>query len=581
MRLLSLLAALSLLSLAAGATAQALDDDLVVGWIHRLPELDYVPNSPQPDVDGWPAAGETITWQAVVKNFSAAPRTVDYRWTLDGAEIASGTATLAAAAHTAVDLPWTWTFDRHELGFEIDTADAYAEFEEANNALTVFTDAISVGFWVEQSTYDYFHQYQHELGVGANSWEDWAQRHVARWNRMFLDAVYPLTPDGVLDRIRCDKIVLVPDGALPLAWGYYPTNHPDTSDHTVDLEWGFPASLLNHPRYQDHTTISDFNQFYFEGSLLHELGHARYLVDVYAFAVHEATVQITEDGVPVAGTDLMPLVWGDDVYHTDVEGLMTAQYTYVDWYSARALNRIAGHRALNGNCNAPYNIGEFLNDLPAENVLTVTDGSGTPLPGADVQVYMAEGVPGVYWGKLYADAPDLELTTDALGQCLLGRCPFSPDGDVQHTYGISNVIAIVRIEWQEQVWYRFLDVMFFNEAYWAGETDVAEHTITVDVSSGAEDAPAALVLLGNAPNPFNPATQIRFETGREMRVRVGVYDLAGRLVAVVRDEVLPAGPHAAVWDGRDGGGREQPSGSYLYRIEGDGTRKVGMMALLR
>ena len=60
---LLLFAAMSCL-LVAPAVAQTPDEDLDIGWIHRTPELEYVTNSPQPDVDGWPAVGEIVTWQA-------------------------------------------------------------------------------------------------------------------------------------------------------------------------------------------------------------------------------------------------------------------------------------------------------------------------------------------------------------------------------------------------------------------------------------------------------------------------------------------------------------------------------------
>ncbi len=561
--------------------SQTIDEDLVVGWIHRLPELDYVPNSLQPDVEGWPAVGDTVVWQAVVRNWFPTDQTVDYRWLLDGVELTAGTTTLAAGSHTAVPLPWVWTFDRHVLRFEIDSGAAVTEFSEQNNTLEVFTDAISIGFWVEQSVYDYFHQYQSELGVGANSWEDWGQRHVARWNVMFADAVYPEAPSGVLDRIRCDKIVIVPDGALPLAWGYYPTNHPDTSDKTVDLMWGFPATLLGGSMYSDHTTISDNNPFYFEGSLLHELGHARYLVDVYGFNVALDQIHITEDGAPIAGTPLMPGIDGGILaYLTPYRGLMNAQYTYIDQYSTSALNLIAGDRAHNGNFNAPYNLGEFLQDLPDDNELTITDQGGTPLAGASVRIYQATTQVGVWYGKDYDDIPDLDLTADAYGKVLLGRCPFSSDGTVIHYWELSNAVPIVRVQWEGIIRYAFLPVTEFNFEYWRGNTTLGHYTLALDLGTDAASRPPRLVLHENRPNPFNPSTEIRFELDRESSVRFDVLTIRGERVATLCDGRLPAGPHVLHWNGRDDDGRALPSGPYLGRLSGgDAGRTIKMMLI--
>ncbi len=576
---LTIAALLILISSPAGA--QTTDEDLDIGWIHRTPELDYVPNSPQPDVDGWPAVDEVVTWQAMVKNwFPSEQVDVAYVWLLDGSEIESGIAVLAGSAHTAIELDWAWTFDRHELTLVIDPYDTIPEFSETNNELTVYTDAISVGFWVEQTVYDYFHQYQHELGLGANSWEDWGQRHVSRWNQMFADAIYPDSPDGVLDRIRCDKIVIVPDDALPLAWGYYPTNHPDTSDHTVDLEWGFPATLLDSSRYDDHVTISDNNQFYYEGSLMHELGHARYLIDVYGFNVG-GQVDITEGGEPVMYSDYMPdLGWGT-VYYVPVQGLMHGHYTYVDSYSAAALNLIAGHRALNGNCNAPYNLGSFLQDLPDENVLTITDTSGAPLVGASVRVYTATGVPGVWYGKYYDDVPDMDLVTDGSGQVLLGRCPFSDDGVITHYWELCNSVVIVRLEHGGTIAYEFLPALEFNHAYWRGDTTSAHHTLELDVDTGVDAPPAPFVLLGSHPNPFNPSTDIAFVLTREMSVELTLHGLDGRRVTTLCAGVLPAGPHVFTWDGRNAAGRSVASGTYICRAAGGGLAKTHKLTLVR
>jgi hypothetical protein len=50
------------------------------------------------------------------------------------------------------------------------------------------------------------------------------------------------------------------------------------------------------------------------------------------------------------------------------------------------------------------------------------------------------------------------------------------------------------------------------------------------------------------PNPFNPVTRIRYGAMEAMRVRLAVYDVKGRLVAELVDEVVPAGEHEAVWE---------------------------------
>jgi hypothetical protein len=69
-----------------------------------------------------------------------------------------------------------------------------------------------------------------------------------------------------------------------------------------------------------------------------------------------------------------------------------------------------------------------------------------------------------------------------------------------------------------------------------------------------------------APNPFNPATRVRWVQPTTAPVSVTIYDLAGRRVRTLRSGVLGAGAHEATWRGVDERGRIVGSGVYLCRI---------------
>ena len=107
-------------------------------------------------------------------------------------------------------------------------------------------------------------------------------------------------------------------------------------------------------------------------------------------------------------------------------------------------------------------------------------------------------------------------------------------------------------------------------------------TLTIsDLAGGGPQLPKTVQLLGAVPNPFNPATEIRFALPAEAAVSLRVYDVAGRLVRSLVGDRLPAGEHAAYWDGRDDGGRSAASGAYLARLVVDGVPAVRSMTLLR
>ena len=74
--------------------------------------------------------------------------------------------------------------------------------------------------------------------------------------------------------------------------------------------------------------------------------------------------------------------------------------------------------------------------------------------------------------------------------------------------------------------------------------------------------PDEFVLDGAYPNPFNPSTTIRFGVPERAIVRLAVYDVLGREVAVLVRREMEAGMHSVRFDASG-----LPSGSYLYRLE--------------
>ena len=93
--------------------------------------------------------------------------------------------------------------------------------------------------------------------------------------------------------------------------------------------------------------------------------------------------------------------------------------------------------------------------------------------------------------------------------------------------------------------------------------------------------PMAVALERIYPNPFNPSTMIRFVVPRTGRVRISVYDLQGRLVRSLLDELLDAGRYDRIWRGDDDGGRPAGSGAYFVRLLADGVVRSRKVLLVR
>jgi hypothetical protein len=92
---------------------------------------------------------------------------------------------------------------------------------------------------------------------------------------------------------------------------------------------------------------------------------------------------------------------------------------------------------------------------------------------------------------------------------------------------------------------------------------------------------AATRLLTAYPNPFRPSTTVPFVLGSRSRVRVLVYDVTGRRVAILTDQIFGPGTHEMFWNGKDEDGRPAPAGTYFVRMEAGETVASHKLVRLR
>ena len=127
------------------------------------------------------------------------------------------------------------------------------------------------------------------------------------------------------------------------------------------------------------------------------------------------------------------------------------------------------------------------------------------------------------------------------------------------------------------------DSPFFPRSPWlslAGNavTEADLRTAPGGTGIAAGSGAPALRWLGNAaPNPFTTATEIEYTLPAAGHLRLAVYDVQGRQVALLADGVRPAGNHTARWDGRDGQQAKLSAGVYFLRLEFNGqveARKI-------
>ena len=98
----------------------------------------------------------------------------------------------------------------------------------------------------------------------------------------------------------------------------------------------------------------------------------------------------------------------------------------------------------------------------------------------------------------------------------------------------------------------------------------------VGIKNISSEIPEEFKLYQNFPNPFNPVTNILFDVARAGRIKITVYDLLGKEIQVLANEVLQAGRYSTSFNS---GGIS--SGVYFYRLESPGYTEIKRMIVLK
>jgi len=88
-------------------------------------------------------------------------------------------------------------------------------------------------------------------------------------------------------------------------------------------------------------------------------------------------------------------------------------------------------------------------------------------------------------------------------------------------------------------------------------------------------------LVGNYPNPFNPATTISFSLAQPADVKLVIFDALGREVITLLDGPQQTGGHKVLWNGLDKRGNTVSSGVYFYQLTSENYNKTMKMVLMK
>jgi hypothetical protein len=140
-----------------------------------------------------------------------------------------------------------------------------------------------------------------------------------------------------------------------------------------------------------------------------------------------------------------------------------------------------------------------------------------------------------------------------------GPIPTDPLPGHRYIYYVTGRDAPARFRWAEPQ---------TSDNYGALRIAVDDLAAT-DASPPPPRAPrsAAVVVLPNRPDPFNPTTEFQYVLQSPTSVVVSVVDVRGKAVRHLQSGLRSAGVHAAVWNGRRDDGSPAASGVYLAVVK--------------
>ena len=118
-----------------------------------------------------------------------------------------------------------------------------------------------------------------------------------------------------------------------------------------------------------------------------------------------------------------------------------------------------------------------------------------------------------------------------------------------------------------------------NQAY---DSEFGFNRLALPAPVQLQTRPEVFSLANNYPNPFNPATTIKYALPQAADVQLTVYNVLGQPVRTLVAEHQNAGRYVVEWDATNDNGHSLSSGMYFYRLEASGEfLEVKKMLLLK
>ncbi|MCZ6683234.1 MAG: hypothetical protein O7B26_08620, partial [Planctomycetota bacterium] len=423
-----------------------------------------------------PAPGDEVQFRIHVLNAgSALSSEASCRVAIDGLDLKSASVPpLAPGRSHPVELTWPWSDSARSIQVVIESGVAAPEIVAWNNSFEEPVQGLGVTAIVARDRYDAFRIERNV--VDSFCFEDWFQYQLRSLNALMSESVYPSAPNGILERVRCDRILVVDDPVIT-AW-------------PVDC-----ASVARFGPLEEGETLNGTAD-HVDASLLQSIGRDLGLIDLSATdtTIRQCMVRDFSNSY-VQRRHLFP--WPGTMMYT------VGGFTFSE-QSAGHLNKIRGRpRGFRG---------DYLYQLPKTIVLEVQSNIGAALENVEVDVFQLMS-DGEFAGAIVgADetSPLFSAVTDAKGRVALPNIDVeshvTPNGYElrPNPFGKialdgSNGLLMLRVRHRSAEEYHFVRLFDCNIAYLRGAQDEYVHRIpTRFATPQAPPSPAYTAILPRA-----------------------------------------------------------------------------------
>ncbi len=130
-------------------------------------------------------------------------------------------------------------------------------------------------------------------------------------------------------------------------------------------------------------------------------------------------------------------------------------------------------------------------------------------------------------------------------------------------------------------WYNNDDPLNWSSSTSHGTPGAKNSTATGIGNNASSVLPDKMELAQNFPNPFNPATKIRFSLIRNGTVKLEIHNILGQLVRTLVNSEMTTGNHFIEWNGKNEAGISVSSGIYIYSLSSGGKQISKSMLLMK